>query len=251
MKTWKTLAEGSFTRADLSLEFRDVMGELSFELESSVSSHWEASLLRASQNGQRLFDGGLFHVECAKAKDGRLNFKLSRTSYRRWTYAAGREGGASISRPMACCAAIVSADGKILLQERSAEVAEGAGLLHVPGGHPDPGRDMRDDLPDLFGAMEAEIEEELALKPSDLDEGRILALIENVENGKPELLFRYECTLSSEQIASRSILGRDIYEYDCLWFIPSDPVKLEAFLAENEKRLAVPSQALLKLLSKI
>ncbi len=225
---------------DLRVEFHDEIRELSAELEAEISAHWETALAEAKEKGQRLFDGALFNLEAVEGSE----LRLSLTSYRRWTYAAGREGGAKISRPLASCAAVISADDRLLLQERSAEVAEGAGLLHVPGGHPDPSRDLRDGLPDLFAAMEAELREELALGPEDLDQGRVLAIIENMDNGKPELLFLYRSKLSSEEIAARSMGGRDIYEYDSLYFLPAESEKLADFLAENEERLAVPSRAL-------
>ncbi len=244
MKSWKILAQGPFGPGDLRVVFRDEMKPLSSLVESEISAHWERALAFAEKEGRRLFDGELFHLDDVKGKE----LQLSPTSYRRWTFAAGREGGVEISRPLASCAAVISADGRLLLQERSGEVAEGAGLLHVPGGHPDPSRDMQGGVPDLFGAMEAELLEELALESGDLDQGQILALIENLENGKPELLFLYHCHLTSEEIAMRSIRGRDAYEYDSLTFIPSKVEKLSAFLLDNKKELAIPSQALLHLL---
>ncbi len=248
LKRWRTLAEGPFDRNDLRVEFRDEMLALPGDLESEIDAHWDGALDGARRNGQRLFDGGLFNLDEVDSADG-LRLVLSRTSYRRFTYAAGRENGSSISRPLASCAALICADDRLLLQERSAEVTEGAGLLHVPGGHPDPERDLEGGIPDLFGAMEAELQEELALEPAELADGSILALIENLENGKPELLMRYRCSLSSEQLAARSGAGRDAYEFASLWFTPSHSEKLPNFLVEYEKRLAVPSQALLELLS--
>jgi hypothetical protein len=245
MSEWKLLATGPFARDDLLVEFRDEMTELSPKLESEITTHWKSALAKAAEKGQRLFDGGLFQLEDIAG----TRFQLSLTSYRRWTYASGLGDGANVSRPLASCAAVISADNRLLIQERSREVAEGAGLLHVPGGHPDPKRDLVDGLPDLFGAMEAELAEELALTPADLDPGRILAIIENLDNGKPELLFKYHCKLTSEEIVLRSMQSRDSYEYDTIIFLPAEEAKLAAYLAENEKRLAVPSQALLSILS--
>lgn len=247
MKRWRVLAEGPFDRSDLRIDFRDELLVLPDELEAEIDAYWENALDRAREKGQRLFDGGLFHLD-EVGSEGGLRLAFSRTSYRRFTFAAGREDSHAISRPLASCAALICADDRLLLQERSGEVAEGAGLLHVPGGHPDPERDLADGRPDLYGAMEAELSEELALERSELDAGRILALIENVENGKPELLFVYGCSLSSEELAARSVAGRDTYEYQSLWFTPADPAKLPDFLHGNLERLAVPSQALLSYL---
>jgi len=239
------LAEGSFSRDDLEVEFRDEMLPLTPSLEAEISAHWISALSRAQEQGIRLHDGALFNLEDACCDTGRLHLSLSRTRYRRWTYSAGRKEAAWISRPLACCAALISSDGKLLLQERSAEVAEGPGLLHVPGGHPDPERDLRGGRPDLFVAMEAELHEELGLLASDLGEGRILGLVENLENGKPELLFRYETGLGSEEIAARAEDGRDAYEFATLRFLSADSESLALYLADKKKRLAVPSQALL------
>jgi len=248
VKPWNLLAEGPFGREDLHVDFRDEMMALPPVLEAEISTHWEQAVGRARKRGVRLFDGGLFQLEDLREEAGRLHLVLARSSYRRWTFAAGRKDAAWISRPLACCAALLSADGKLLLQERSAEVAEGAGLLHVPGGHPDPRRDLLGGQPDLFGAMEAELREELAIAPDDLHDGRILALVENAENGKPELLFFYRTPLDATALAEKAHEGVDRYEYDSLRFIAAEPESIAEFLAKNGKRLAVPSRALLEIL---
>ena len=91
--------------------------------------------------------------------------------------------------------------------------------------------------------MGEELREELNLEAADLDEGRLLGLGENLENGKPELLFRFTCRLSAGQIRRRAAGAEDAYEHEALIFLPL--ARLADWLGENEQRLAVPSQALL------
>jgi len=246
------MGAGPWSRDALRVRFEDRQAALPDEWEARVQAHWRRELARAEADGLALFDGDLFQLERADSDSEALDLLLSRTSYRHWHFHRSPPGPLPEPwrpRPLACCAALVSADRKLLLQERSERVAEGAGLLHVPGGHPDPARDLAVGAPDLFGAMEAELREELGLARDDLGEGVLLGLMEAQPEGKPELLFRFPCGLESEALARRAETGRDRYEFRRLLFVEATREGLSAFLRENEQRLALPSRALLRLLA--
>ena len=242
---WRWIWKGSAGPGELIEEWLDER-PLPAELTAAVDARWDRRLAEARADGQRLFDAPVAHLESAEG----LRLRLRPARYRHWDFCAGRQaeieaehGPGGVCRPLALCAALSSADGQLLLQERSAKVAEGAGLLHVPGGHLEPPRHRGHGQSAAWRAMGEELREELNLEAADLDEGRLLGLGENTENGKPELLFRFHCRLSADQIRRRASGAEDAYEYRDLLFVPL--AELATWRAENEKRLAVPSQALL------
>ncbi len=225
-------------------------------LRDAIAEHWRRAESRARSGGVRLFDGALAQYLGHVDSPGSLQIRLGRTSYKHWLYCAGRRdeiearfGPGFASRPLALCAALRTADGRLLVQERSQQVAEGAGLLHVPGGHLDPDRHRREGELDPESAMLAELSEELGLASAELTERRLLGLIENRQNGKPELLYSFRCELDATAIERRAAASHDRFEFAALHFVPGMGAELAAWAAENEGRLAVPSQALLAVLS--
>jgi len=149
---WRWIWKGSAGPGDLIEEWLDER-PLPEGLAAAVNEHWERRLAEAGAAGLRLFDGPVAHLESAEG----LCLRLRPARYRHGDYSAGRHaeiesahGPGSACRPLALCAALITADGQLLLQRRSEEVAEGGGLLHVPGGHLDPARHRRGEGPSAW-----------------------------------------------------------------------------------------------------
>lgn len=229
---------------------------LSMELRDEIDAHWQRRLDEARRSGWRLFDAPVAHLDAFRGDHAGLDLSLRPARYREWDFSSGRHaeidrrfGEGTAVRAIALCAALLTRDGQLLIQRRSGEVAEGADLLHVPGGHLDPERHRVPGEPAVWRAMREELREELSLQTEDMDEGALLGFGENLENGKPELLFRFHCLLSAAELRARAVDSEDSYEYSELLFIPAAAGSLAIWLAGNEKRLAVPSQALLSRLA--
>ena len=229
---------------------------ISTELRAELDAHWRQRLDEARRSGQRLFDAPVTHFDAFRGDVGGLDLSVRPARYREWDYSSGRHEGIDLRfgegtavRAVALCAALLTGDGQLLIQRRSGEVAEGAGMFHVPGGHLDPERHRVPGEPAVWRAMREELREELSLQAEDMDGGTLLGFGENLENGKPELLFRFHCRLSASELRTRAADSPDAYEYSELLFIPAAADSLAAWLADNEKRLAVPSQALLSRLA--
>jgi 8-oxo-dGTP pyrophosphatase MutT (NUDIX family) len=229
----------------LGIHYEEESRELPPELLREASAHWES----LQGGGQVLFDGALSHLLSHSSDKGTLSLKLGRSSYKLWMHSSGRQqeieerfGRGTPSRPLALCVALIDSEGKLLLQRRSQQVAEGAGLLHVPGGHLDPDLHRQGGIPCPETAMKAELREELGLE--DLFGGELLALIENLENGKPELLYRFHTSLDFQSLLERAARARDRFEYDSLHFWrPGEK------LPPGE--IAVPCRALLERISEV
>jgi len=219
---------------------------------AEAEAHW--ARLAAETPGVFRFPGPLCQLLEARAADGRLHLTLGRTDYRLWLHAQGRQAalaarfpGAAIARPLAVCAGVLTADGALVVAERGQALAEGAGLLHVCGGHLDPDRHRRAGAPDPLVAMQAELEEEWGLRPEELAEGALLGLAESAA-GKPELIWRFRVALDAPALAARAAAASDAHEAAALHFPAATPAALATWREAHRPRLAEPTLALLECL---
>lgn len=219
-------------------------------LAAGAEAHWAA--LETAEPGTFRFPGPLCQLLAASFAEGRLKLSLGRTDYRLWLHAQGRRealaarfGEEAVARPLAVCAAVFTADGRLAVAERGEALAEGAGLLHVCGGHVDPERHRREGAPDPLAAMLAELEEEFGLRAEELAEGRLLGLAES-RAGKPELLWRFRVALCADALAARVAGASDAHEAAALHFPSAAPAALAAWREARRPRIAAPTLALLE-----
>ncbi len=212
---------------------------------AAIAGHWQERLSRP--DAPHLTDDPVAPLLALKVHADRLGLRLGRGRYSHWLHSAGRQaaieaehGAGSACRPLALCAAVFTATGSLIVQRRSDRVAEGAGMLHVPGGHLDPDRHRLNGLPDPQLAMLCELNEELGLEGDELLDGRLLGLIENLENGKPELLYRWRTELEEGEIQIRAAAALDRFEAVELLFLTADEIIVDPL----DARVAVPSRAL-------
>ena len=227
--------------------------------DAAVSADWQRRLA-AKPDDLMLFDGPLFHVSGSQlvvAPDGAetLVIEGSPTSYRYWLYSAARhdwiarEFGADHGcRPLAVAAAVFTSDQRLVLLRRSARVAELPGWIHVAAGHLDPQAHRRSGRPDPTVAILAELREELGLQTSELHAGMLLALVQSKDNGKPELLYRFDATVSCRELSERSAGCESRDETDQLLFAPIEPAAFLNWCEPHRQRLTVPTCALLQCL---
>jgi len=223
--------------------------ELPPALLEEIRGDWERRVAAAGR--VLLVDDPLAQLLDHRVEPDALSLTLGRSRYAHWQYSCGRgsaleakHGPGSACRPLALCAALVTADGRLVVQHRSDRVAEGAGELHVPGGHLNPDLHLRDGLPHPTESMRVELHEELALTDTELEDGHLLGFIENGETGKPELLYRWRLTLDADEVRERAREAVDSFEARELLF-----PRLEELAGLEEKGpVAIPTRALISIL---
>ena len=218
-------------------------------LERAIQTDWERRLAAAGR--VHLVDDPLAQLLDFETESDTLVLTLGRSRYAHWLHSSGRaaaveaeHGRGSASRPLALCAALVTADGRLVVQHRSDRVAEGAGHIHVPGGHLNPDLHLRGGRPHPTVAMRTELEEELSLGADDLEDGRLIGFIESAETGKPELLYRWRTILSADRVEERAREATDRFEARSLLF----PRLGELAGLEKKGPVAIPTRALISLL---
>ncbi|XP_063801018.1 uridine diphosphate glucose pyrophosphatase NUDT22 isoform X1 [Pseudophryne corroboree] len=212
-----------------------------FRLHSVMSEGDKANQKEeADQNKERIKnesrEGG--ETESDMDEGGGLTLHLALTSYRdflgtNWSGEARalQERGAQehgdteayLAHPLGVGAALQCKDGCFVLLRRSHRVGEAAGLLDVPGGHPEP-KAVAPNIPEeelslevlkpdlvigeLFYSILAEIRDEVNLPLSTLSEPLLLGIARNhISAGRPSAEFYVRCSLTSEEVKERYLQG--------------------------------------------
>ncbi|MCA9523126.1 MAG: NUDIX domain-containing protein, partial [Myxococcales bacterium] len=225
---------------DVELDGRRLVVSSTYEL--AVDEHWRRILAGA---GERvLFDGPLAHLESYSVHADRLRLLLRPSSYRYWLFCAGRRdelttryGPDGFHRALAVAAAVVGRDGRLILQRRSARVAECPGVWHVPAGNV-----ALEPEASPTTSILAELAEELNLQPAEIRSLRIVGLAESLANQKPELLYHCQLSCTAAELVSRAADSRDRFEYDRLVHLPLDESAIAAHLAKEDGVLAAPTR---------
>lgn len=243
---WRWLWRGDLPADAIAIRYDGGSAPRGEALAAAIAADWSARL--AAPGAPVLTDDPVAPLLGFEAGVGELRLSLGRSSYAHWLFAAGRQaererdfGAAGPCRPLALCAALIAPGGELVLTRRSGRVAEGAGLLHVVGGHLDPTRHLLAARPHPTVAMRCELEEELGLTGSDLADGRLLGLVEHPASGKPELLYRWRLRLGETELRERAARAVDRFEADALHLVPPSGW---AELSRSPE-LALPSRALL------
>ncbi|XP_035267668.1 uridine diphosphate glucose pyrophosphatase NUDT22 [Anguilla anguilla] len=166
-----------------------------------------------------------------RAEHARLILQLGLTCYKdflgtNWSRGVGalmRRGAAEFGDPHALLAqplgvggVLRTADGLLVLLRRSQRVAEAAGLLDIPGGHPEPKavcQGVSEDsiqveqltesavVRELFSSICMEIRDEVNIPLSTLSEPVLLGIaLNHTSAGRPSAEFYISCSLSSEEV---------------------------------------------------
>ncbi|XP_067220510.1 uridine diphosphate glucose pyrophosphatase NUDT22 [Chanodichthys erythropterus] len=125
---------------------------------------------------------------------------------------------AFLAQPLGVGAVMATADGDVVLLRRSQKVAEAAGLLDIPGGHPEPkmvcpevseevicvellqGKE-RAVVSEIFSSVCAEIRDEVNVPVSSLSKPLFMGIaLNHTSAGRPSAEFYVRCTLTTEEV---------------------------------------------------
>ncbi|XP_076148435.1 uridine diphosphate glucose pyrophosphatase NUDT22 isoform X1 [Alosa pseudoharengus] len=123
-----------------------------------------------------------------------------------------------LAQPLGVGAVMATADGQVVLLKRSQKVAEAAGLLDIPGGHPEPkavcngiseesitieslqGKEEAV-LKEIFSSVLAEIRDEVNVPLSSLSEPILLGIaLNHTSAGRPSAEFYVRCFLTADEV---------------------------------------------------
>ncbi len=214
----------------------------------------DAAFERKRAGAARVWDAPKFRLADVAAANDRLTLRVGLTSYREHVgtsssarplderRALRRDGARSLGSNRAHLAmalgvetALRTADGALVLLRRSERVADFAGALNGPGGHPEPDRvsagggtpmDGASARREIFDAILRETAEETGVPLASLSRPKLIGTMMDA-NGKPDALFLTTTTLSRDEVAAAAKGATDAWESSAIAFAsatpPSDP----------------------------
>ncbi|KAI4872764.1 hypothetical protein NFI96_026998 [Prochilodus magdalenae] len=125
---------------------------------------------------------------------------------------------ALLAQPLGVGAVLVTSDGQVVLLRRSQRVAEAAGLLDIPGGHPEPKavcQGVSEDaisvelmqgceravVAEIFSSVCAEVRDEVNVPLSFLGAPVLMGIaLNHTSSGRPSAEFYIKCSLTTEEV---------------------------------------------------
>ncbi|XP_041035846.1 uridine diphosphate glucose pyrophosphatase NUDT22 [Carcharodon carcharias] len=245
--------------------------------EQKIAHIWQ----QRKQEKPWLFNGAKFRVHSATLEGERLLLRLGLTCYRdylgtNWAPEAQllQEQGATdysdsqayLAEPLGVGAMVHTADDCFVFLRRSELVAEAAGQVDIPGGHPEPKaaakgvpeesiqpRHLSGELvvQEIFSSILGEIRDEVNIPLESLSRPLLLGIARNNRSaGRPSAEFYVRCKLTSEEVRERYRMGGpEAHESTSIIFIQrEDVLKLED-AAEGWRELCPSAKGGVKLYS--
>lgn len=220
---------------------------LSRQQRVQVELHWR----HLKGSGRRLTNGVLYRFRSLQREGGGLRLRTGRTCYKEylalnlahpeWRQSCGVDCTAD---PIAVTGVVVTRDGRVPMQRRSATVGEWSGAYAVsPCGHPQPPHSVQE-------ALMAELQEETGIRPEEvLGEPRLTGVLMEVVRHKVELTFLLRTSLTWEGLLSRT--PSDAWEYDALDPLEWTPDACAAFVSDKERTIVPQSRGALMLAGRL
>ncbi|XP_078062269.1 uridine diphosphate glucose pyrophosphatase NUDT22 [Mustelus asterias] len=207
-----------------------------------------------------LFNGAKFRTHGAALEGEGLLLKLGLTCYKDYlgtNWAPGarllQEQGtadfgdsqAYLAEPLGVGAMLHTADDCFVFLRRSEQVAEAAGQVDIPGGHPEPkmaAKDIPEEsiqpehlsgelvVQEIFSSILSEIRDEVNIPVESLSRPVLLGVARNHRSaGRPSVEFYVRCERTSEEVRQRYLVGGpEAHESTDIIFIHrEDVLKLE------------------------
>jgi 8-oxo-dGTP pyrophosphatase MutT (NUDIX family) len=203
---------------------------------------WNEQIIKAKERNSLLFNGPLAHVKNWVTYEDTLHLHLGLTDYKSYVCTREREfknmfPDIQAATPLAVCAAIITTDRKIIVEQRKG-VDIYDGFFHVAGGFLDPENDLYSDgIPDPVKCIVREVKEEVGLDVSS-DSLILLGLAEDTIVPHYELCYLTYLNISSDEVKSNFEMAETDGEFNNPIFIDFTIESINAFLATNKDRIS-------------
>lgn len=224
-------------------------------VDALIATEWARHAAEATP-GRLLFAGPLCRLAAWAVAGATLRLTLGPTDYRE--YLGTNVGGlaairarhpsdwrAYLADPLGVCAAVVSADGWLLVMRRSQRLVRYPGAYHVVGGHPTPAHDDGAGGISPFLALQEEIAEEIGVVPAEIAGLTCLGLARDRATAKPDLTFEARLALTRAAVEARLAALADRPEDSGWLWLNDEPAAIHAFLTRHAGRVAPAGAACL------
>ncbi|MDZ7365445.1 MAG: hypothetical protein ONB43_06175 [candidate division KSB1 bacterium] len=242
---------GSWPRSRVQIAYQPTEYILPGEFSRCAVEFWEQRLAGGQQH---LFNDALCRLDNFHEHDGVLQLSLSRTCYRDLLFSnahtgelVAKLGETGPVRALGISAIIETADGYLPFIRRSEHVGEAPGGLDVIGGHVHPDEHAPHGAPDVFFAMQDELQAEAGLPADLLGDFICCGLAENRLHRKPELAFFVPLPLTLPELRRLAQNAREGDEYTELLAVRADKADLQKFILEHYSSITPAKHGCLQL----
>ena len=241
MEEFEVLAQGIFTADLISVDYRPgVRIHWEPSVEEFIDKAWEAYVRASTDVGITVYNGRVFRLDTFDWRNGRLSLTLSDIDFRSCIGSGTNQFAAAFphapqANPLSVSVALVTIDGKIVLEKRS-RIDARRRKYHMIAGFMEREFDVSDGQPNPFDTLRREVREELGL----ILEGPLYGtgLVRAVYGS--ELCFYCRLPISFERLLEIKANGETDCEIDALEAIEDSPAAVASFLVRHTTDL-VPS----------
>jgi hypothetical protein len=244
---------GCFSRGDLDVDWSDEQRPSNEQVDRLIDETWRNELAEAQKIERELFDGPLCRLIDWRADQGRLGLTLGPVGYREFfgtnaTQAHIRylHGPEVLADAVGVSAAVTTADGFILLGQRSPQVTQYTGRLHPVGGGLMPSPDA-DAPPDPFATILSELTEEVAIDAQSLTELVCIGLVRDKHTVQPELIFDATVDTDVVTLLQEASHAADAHEHTAFVPVRNHPAAVVTFIEQHFSQLTPVALATLLL----
>ncbi len=236
---------GGYSVEQLRIVWHDCRRPPHAELDQMIAETWRRVERECHRTGAVLFNGKMYRLLNYHADRERFKMEVGPTDFAEFlgtnfhNYHRVEEFGWEMySNAVGISAVVIAADGNLLLGRRSEKVACMPRCVHTFGGALEADDHQNNGTVDGFAAIRRELQEELGLKWGDFRQLVCLGMIRDATFRQPELIFRADVSLSSEQLG-RQLHHDEHNEHLQAVTCPDDADSLMAFLDSDEPISAI------------
>jgi 8-oxo-dGTP pyrophosphatase MutT (NUDIX family) len=234
MEEFEVLAQGIFTDGAVDVDYRPgVRIRWEPSTEKFIDDAWEAYLGASRDAGITVYNGSVFRLDSFGWADGRLSLTLSDIDFRGFIGSGTNQFVAAFPRapranPLSVSVALVTLDGRIVLEKRS-RIDARRRKYHVIAGFMEREYDALDKHPNPFDTIRREVREELGLV---LDSPLYVTGLVRAVYGS-ELCFYCRLPISFEHLIVHKADSETDSEIDALEALEDSPSAVASFLASH------------------
>jgi 8-oxo-dGTP pyrophosphatase MutT (NUDIX family) len=245
---FEVLAHGVFSPETIVVEhWRDRRIRWEGRAQTYIQDVWDAYVRPRRDRGIDIYNGSLLRLDGFVHENEILHLELSDVDFRAYVGTATPGFAAAFpelprANPLAVCIALVTTNGKIVIEKRR-QIDAYRGRYHVIGGFMEKEADAASGRPDPFEAISREVAEELGIVLEAMPQ--VTGLIRTPMGS--ELCFSSRLSISFEQLLEAKIAAKTDAEIDDLMEIPDSPAGILSFLLDHDPDVVSSGRACLLL----
>jgi hypothetical protein len=213
------------------------------EVDALIEQTWDREKTLADQAKRRLFNGSLCRLVQASPSPDQLSLTLGAVSYKEFVgtnltnaYLRHIHGPDVLADALGVSAAVVSADGFLVLGRRSKKVAYHGGRIHPIGGIVEPA-EAGQPAPHPAETMTNELREELCITPEQIDAIECIALVRDKHIVQPELVFDVTVSADVAEMITGAREAKDSMEHAEIVPVRHHPASVVTFMENHAAQL--------------